>query len=440
MKKIIVKKYGGATLSSPEKIKSIAMQLSDLHNQGKSLVVVVSAMGKTTNDLINLAQQVSQTPLRREMDMLLSTGERISMSLLSMALNDLKCPAISFTGSQAGILTDESHSNAIIKDVKPLRIIEALDKNQVVILAGFQGVSPITKEVTTLGRGGSDTTAVAIAAALNAHHCEILKDVPSIFSADPNIIPTAQKISKLTYQQLLEMTFWGAKVLHYRSAELSYLRQVPLYIGPAHSVSEGTWIEGSIEGDKEMQQLKNSNPKTAHLQFEQSRIISINSHENVLCIRIQSQESASALLKLENFLNQKEIYSPQILYIQNPTNDSKINKLNESKQFFDIFLTAPTENIIAIQKSLRENKEFSFIQAPSPISSITNSEWSTVSATCSSVNNSTLLTQMTEKLNAKNISFSHLFISGMTITFFLAKTQRVLAIETLHEIISPLNS
>ena len=163
---LIVQKYGGATLETPEKIKNIAANIANLKKNNNQIVAVVSAMGQTTNQLIQLAQQVSKKPQLRELDMLLSVGERTSMALVSMALHDLNCDAISFTGSQAGILTDEAHLNAMIKDVKAYRVQEALDKNQVVILAGFQGVSPVTKEITTLGRGGSDTSAVAMAAYL----------------------------------------------------------------------------------------------------------------------------------------------------------------------------------------------------------------------------------------------------------------------------------
>ncbi len=178
--RLIVQKYGGATLSDPDKIKKIAQRIFNLYQSGGKIVVVVSAMGQTTNQLIELAHQVSKRPPLRELDMLLSVGERISMALLSMALNDLGCPAISFTGSQAGILTDDAHINANIIDVKAFRVEEALKENKVVILAGFQGVSQKTKEITTLGRGGSDITAVAVAGYLKAERCEILKDVDCV--------------------------------------------------------------------------------------------------------------------------------------------------------------------------------------------------------------------------------------------------------------------
>jgi len=248
---LIVQKYGGATLATPEKIKAVAQRISDLKKSGKNIVAVVSAMGETTNQLIQLAHEVSKNPSLRELDMLLSVGERTSMALLTMALNDLGCPAISFTGSQAGILTDESHINANIIDVKAFRVSEALEKNKVVILAGFQGVSAITKEITTLGRGGSDTSAVAMASHLNADHCEILKDVDSVFTADPKLIVMAQPLRFLNFDQLLEMTLLGAKVLHYKSVEMAKSKNVKLYVGSADNQnSDGTWIDSTYSDKK----------------------------------------------------------------------------------------------------------------------------------------------------------------------------------------------
>ena len=292
---LIVQKYGGATLETPEKIKTIAASIANLKKNNNQIVAVVSAMGQTTNQLIQLAQQVSKKPQLRELDMLLSVGERTSMALVSMALHDLNCDAISFTGSQAGIFTDEAHLNAMIKDVKAHRVQEALDKNQVVILAGFQGVSPVTKEITTLGRGGSDTSAVAMAAYLKADRCEILKDVPSIFTADPKVVKTAKPIKKLHYDHLMEMTFWGAKVLHYRSVELAKLKNVKLYVGPAaHQNSEGT----SIQGD---------------FMFETSKPLAVNSHSRVFEIIVKKLNISNAINELFNTLQKNQISVPQVL-------------------------------------------------------------------------------------------------------------------------------
>src|SRR5437660_10607390 len=189
---IIVQKYGGACLETPAKIRAVASGLADLHRRGHRVVVVVSAMGKTTDQLIEMAYQVSPRPNRRELDMLLTTGERISMSLMSMALSDLGVPAISFTGSQAGVMTDASHSAARIVDVRPVRVREELDRGRIVVLAGLQRVNTVTREITTLGRGGSDTTAVATAAALQPERCEIIKEVDGVCSADPHVVANSK--------------------------------------------------------------------------------------------------------------------------------------------------------------------------------------------------------------------------------------------------------
>ena len=198
---VLVRKYGGSSLASVDRIRSVAASLAARHADGVALVVVVSAMGRTTDELAHLAHQVSQHPTRRELDMLLSVGERITMSLLSMALADLGVPAISFTGSQCGLITDDSHTDARILEVKGDRVRAALDDGRVVVVAGFQGVSR-NREITTLGRGGSDATAVALAAALGAERCEILKDVDGIFTADPHRVPDALRHEMLSYEQM----------------------------------------------------------------------------------------------------------------------------------------------------------------------------------------------------------------------------------------------
>src|SRR5450759_3901581 len=236
---IIVQKYGGACLETPAKIRAVASSLADLHSRGHRVVAIVSAMGNTTDELVKMAYQVSPHPNRRELDMLLTTGERISMSLISMALSDLGVPAISFTGSQAGVMTDDSHSSARILDVRPIRVREELDRGRIVVLAGFQGVNPVTKEITTLDRGGSDTTAVAMAAVLKAECCEIIKEIDGVCSADPRIVANSKPLRQLDFSSLSEMCFWGAKVLHFRSVELAQSQNVPLVLkkwgGAEHS-------------------------------------------------------------------------------------------------------------------------------------------------------------------------------------------------------------
>src|SRR5437764_14948139 len=227
---IIVQKYGGVCLETPAKIRAVARSLADLHGRGHRVVAIVSAMGKTTDQLIEMAYQVSPQPNRRELDMLLTTGERISMSLMSMALSDLGVPAISFTGSQAGVMTDQSHSSARILEVRPVRVREELERGRIVVLAGFQGVNPLTREITTLGRGGSDTTAVAMAAAPKATACEIIKEVDGVCSADPRIVADAKPLRRLDFASLSEMCFSGAKDLHFSSVELYQTQNVPLVI------------------------------------------------------------------------------------------------------------------------------------------------------------------------------------------------------------------
>src|SRR4051794_24522899 len=240
---IIVQKYGGVCLETPAKNCAVARSLADLHGRGHRVVAIVSPLGKTPDQLIQMAYQISPSPNRRELDMLVSTGERISMSLMSMALSDLGVPAISFTGSQAGVMTDDSHSSARILDVRPIRVREELDRGRVVVLAGFQGVDPVTKEITTLGRGGSDTTAVAMAAALKAERCEIIKEVDGICSADPHIVDDATPLRQLDFAALSEMCFWGAKVLHFRSVELAQNQGVRLVLkkrGAAGQITQVT--------------------------------------------------------------------------------------------------------------------------------------------------------------------------------------------------------
>lgn len=252
-----VLKFGGATVAGPQRILNIARIVAHHVHNGEKIIVVVSAMGKTTSELTALAKAVSPQPHQREMDMLLSVGERITMSLLSMALNDLKIRAVSFTGSQAGIITDDDHENANIIAIRPTRVQQSLDEGKTVIVAGFQGVSEKTKEITTLGRGGSDTTAVALAAHFGCR-CEILKEMNSVYTADPRLFKNAKPVSQLSYALLEEMTFWGAKMLNSRAAQVARKHQVELFIGEAilspKGETTGTTIknETTITSDEEL--------------------------------------------------------------------------------------------------------------------------------------------------------------------------------------------
>jgi len=240
---IVVQKYGGSSVSDPEKLKNVARRIITTKEGGKSVVVVVSAMGDTTDRLLSLAKEVVRKPSARELDMLLSVGERISMTLLSMALNEMGHPAKSFTGSQSGIITDTNHSNAKIIEVRPNRILDALSAGLIVIVAGYQGVST-EREVTTLGRGGSDTSAVAIAAATGAEYLEICSDVDGVLSADPRIVDDAEKIDTLSFEEMQEMSEAGAKVLN--SAAVEYAKRSGIKI---HSVSTFDAGTGTIVGD-----------------------------------------------------------------------------------------------------------------------------------------------------------------------------------------------
>jgi aspartokinase len=242
-----VQKFGGASLSTIEKVKSVAKHLKGLQQAGDSVIAVVSAMGSTTNELISKAYEISDHPDKRELDMLISTGERVSMSLLTMALKDLGCSALSLTGSQAGILTDQQHSEAKIIEVKPIRVESALENAQIVVIAGFQGVNSDTKEITTLGRGGTDTTAVALAGHFKVEMCEIIKEVPGICSADPRLVSGAKVFEHLAYDTMLTMCQWGAKALHSQCVGLAKQLQVPIWVGPLGGEDKGTLISKAEE-------------------------------------------------------------------------------------------------------------------------------------------------------------------------------------------------
>ena len=239
---LIVQKFGGSSVADAESIKRVAARIASTKRSGQSVVVVVSAMGDTTDELIDLANQVSPMPHGRELDMLLTAGERISMALLAMAISNLGLEARSFTGSQAGIITTSTHGRARVIDVTPGRIKEALDEGAIAIVAGFQGIAQDTKDITTLGRGGSDTTAVALAAALEADVCEIYTDVDGVFSADPRIVPAARKLKSVTYEEMLELAASGAKVLHLRCVEYARRFNLPIHVRSSFSNLEGTWV------------------------------------------------------------------------------------------------------------------------------------------------------------------------------------------------------
>ena len=241
---LVVQKYGGSSVADAEGIKRVAKRIAATKQAGDQVVVVVSAMGDTTDELIDLANGVSPSPPGRELDMLLTSGERISMALLAMAIATLGMEARSFTGSQAGVITDDVHGRARIIDVTPGRISSALAEGAIPIVAGFQGVSQTKKDITTLGRGGSDTTAVALAAALNADVCEIYTDVDGVFTEDPRVVRGASRIPKITYEEMLEMAACGAKVLSPRCVEYARRYNLPIHVRSSFSDKDGTWVSG----------------------------------------------------------------------------------------------------------------------------------------------------------------------------------------------------
>jgi len=393
---MIVQKYGGSSLARPDQIQSVAERVARLHKAGESVLVVVSAMGKTTDQLIELAYSVSPTPNRRELDMLLTTGERISMALMSMALIDRGAPAISFTGSQAGIMTDELHSSARIVDVKPVRVEAEIDRGHVVVLAGFQGVSPKTKEITTLGRGGSDVTAVAMAAYFKASRCEIRKDVDGVHSADPNVVPHTRHLPQLHYLQLLDMTFGGAKVLHYRSVELAALLKIPLVVCMAHGETERETV------------IDEAAPM-----YENARIISVNSHKDVRWLKVDRPDLATAFHEMSRALQGASLPLPQIL--DTHIADGRVSFL----------ITSPAETLGAIaQVAARE--------AHLELDSL---ELSSVTATCQGAFASPLPEQMAQALSSQSVMIHKMMFGAMSLTVIVDAKNREKTLQALHAII-----
>jgi len=397
---LIVQKYGGATLSTPEKVKKVARRIESYIREGHRVVAIVSAMGKTTNELISLANQVSTQPSLRELDMLLTTGERISMSLVSMALNDLGVPAISYTGSQAGVLTNDSHVNALITDVKAFRVAEALEEGKVVVLAGFQGVSPATKEITTLGRGGTDTTAVAMACYLKADRCEIVKDVAGVFSADPNFIEGAFNLPRLSYEQMADMTFGGAKVVHYRAIELATRHKMDLWIGPMENIEqEGTQVinKGSLP------------------MYEKVSVVSLNSFDKVLILHGSADSALDFIKNFREGLQKFQVADPQILHFQTQSATS----LESSYQ---LMLSGPSEILEAIESRMKDLYEI-------------NGSNCLITATCNGTASPELSALLLDQLKKTQVAPQNLWLSALSVFMILPQTDRKKALQSLHELV-----
>jgi aspartate kinase len=392
---IIVQKYGGVCLETPAKIRAIARNLADLHGRGHRVVVIVSAMGKTTDQLIQMAYQVSPTPNRRELDMLLTTGERISMSLMSMALSDLGVPAISFTGSQAGVMTDDSHSSARIVDVRPIRVHEELDRGRVVVLAGFQGVNPATKEITTLGRGGSDTTAVAMAAALNAERCEIIKEVDGICSADPRIVPDAKPLRRVDFASLSEMCFFGAKVLHFRSVELAQNQDVPLVLKRWDGVEDSTQVMKEVAG------------------MENGKVLAVNSMARIEHVEIDSEDLNQGFEKFAKHLGQSSLSWPQLLASGFAAGKTSMTVACDS-EWLDALLRTLEQS-----KDMRQQREAS----------------SSVSLTCFGGVSSELPFRALQVLRHHGIIADRYVLSPHSVSLFVPVDSRETAVKALHSLV-----
>ena len=391
---LIVQKYGGNLLSTPEKVAAVALKIKKLIDNGDKVVAVVSAMGKTTDELIDLAYKVSTKPIRRELDMLLSVGERISMSLLSMALNDLKIPAKSFTGSQCGILTESDHTQARIIDVKPFRIEAELAKNQVIIIAGFQGVSHMEKEITTLGRGGTDTTAVAMSYALKADRCEIIKEVGGIYTADPNQIPSAKRYEELSYDAALEATYWGAKILHFRAVELAKKLNIPLQIKHIDDPKITTTIHGDVK------------------MLENQKVITISSVKNIAVCEF-SCDLKEALNEVGEFLKKNTLPWPQILATESTDKSTRL------------FISSSDESLKVVIGAIKESKFYTNCEE----------QYSTVTATCFGSTNTDLSSKILNQLEKKNIKAEKVFYTPQSITILVPNKDRETAIATLHELV-----
>ncbi|MDH2380705.1 aspartate kinase [Bradyrhizobium sp. CER78] len=392
---IIVQKYGGACLETPAKIRAVARSLADLHRRGHRVVAIVSAMGMTTDQLIQMAYQVSSTPNRRELDMLLTTGERISMSLMSMALSDLGVLAISFTGSQAGVMTDASHSSARILDVRPIRVREELDRGRVVVLAGFQGVNAATREITTLGRGGSDTTAVAMAAALKAERCEIIKEVDGVCSADPRTVPDAKPLRRVDFASLSEMCFWGAKVLHFRSVELAQSQDVPLVLKRWGGVEHGTQVMKEVAG------------------MEKGRVLAVNSIVRVEHVEIDCKDLNHGFQKFAQHLEQNSLSWPQVLASGFAAGKTSMNVACDS-EWLDALLRTMEGS-----KELRKHCEAS----------------SSVSLTCFGGVSSELPFRALQALELHGIVPHKYVLSPHSISLFVPVESREAAVKALHSLI-----
>jgi aspartate kinase len=386
-----VYKFGGASLADIDKLKAVASFLKkEKETHAEPILAVVSAMGKTTDELIALAKKVSPSPHRRELDMLLTVGERTSMSLMSLALQSLGVNAMSFTGSQAGIITDSAHGNARILEARPFRIAEHLKNGDTVVLAGFQGVSQVTKDITTLGRGGTDTTAVVMASHFKSPVCEFKKDVGGIFSADPKIVANAKHLPHLSFKNILDMTFWGAKFLHYRAAELALMLRLPLRFSHFADAGEISTNQHTLVSGDSMLELQ--------------KILSINSHKDVYEWTFENKDVSQSLHWLHEQTKKRSLPEPQILAASLDKNATRVLFVGEIGEMA---------------------KDFNF--------SGVVAKFSTVTMTCQGSVNSELLykalTSISPVVPVKTLQ------DTTNLTFVVEQTQRDSLVQKLHTLI-----
>lgn len=419
---LIVRKYGGKSLNNSQQISQVAEDLKQLREQGHQIIVVVSAMGQTTDELIELAYKMSSTPNPRELDMLLTSGERISMALLSIALNERQCPSISFTGSQAGVFTDSSHNNARIREIRPIRIENEIKLNRVVVLAGFQGVSPETKEVTTLGRGGSDTTAVAMAAYFHADRLEILKDVEGIFSADPKVVKKVRLLKHLTYGVVLEMSYWGSRVLHFRCVEVAARLKIPIYIGLAHPTPSK-----KRAGSAKMKEPLGSGT----LIYEDSdmlienQVLAVSSLPHVRRLSVMGPSAASlpqALQFLYRRLSEANLPATQLLCTQK----------SPSADGWDFYITQNSEIITSLPQYI-QGQQGQSVDATTSNIHCDPAELSSVSATGTASLSNDLVERIMNTLESRSIAIHQLILSPLSITVIVACSQREKSMRLIHD-------
>ena len=396
---IIVKKFGGTSVGDTTKIKNVAKRIVGSIEKGNQVVVAVSAMGGTTDKLVALAQEVSPSPLERELDMLLSTGEQVSIALLAMAVSDLGYEAISLTGNQVGILTDGFYSNARIVSINNQRILDELKMGKVVILAGFQGVT-IDGEITTLGRGASDTTAVAIAASLNADRCEIYTDVDGIYTADPRIVKSARKLDRITHDEMLEMAGLGAKVLHSRSVELAKKFQVPLMVRSSFHEGDGTII---VKESEIMEQVVVSG------------VTSNKDQAKISLIGIEDKPGVAA--EIFNIVAEQHINIDMI--IQNVGRDGTT----------DLSFTVPEKDLsksVEVIQDLSDQIKIAMLETDSNISKV-----SVVGI--GMVSHVGIASKMFSALAEQNINIQMISTSEIKISCVIDQTQTDKAVEVIHD-------